>query len=53
MTNTGLRERFGIEPKNSVDASRIIKYAQQANLIHIYDSKLSRKYAKYVPYWVK
>ncbi len=53
MTNTSLRERFGIEPQNSADASRIIKYAQQANLIHIYDSKLSRKYAKYVPFWVK
>lgn len=53
MTNTSLRERFGIEPQNSADASRIIKHAQEANLIRIYDPTSSRKYAKYVPFWVK
>lgn len=53
MTNTSLRERFGIEAKNSADASRIIKSTHEAGLIHIYDSNASRKYAKYVPYWAK
>jgi len=53
MTNTSLRERFGIEPQNSADASRIIKYTQEVGLIHIYDAKSSRKFAKYVPFWVK
>lgn len=54
MTNTSLRERFGIKPQNSADASRIIKYAQEAGLIHIHDANTSsRKYAKYVPFWVK
>ena len=37
MTNTSLRERFGIEQQNSADASRIIKYTQEAGLIHSYE----------------
>jgi ATP-dependent DNA helicase RecG len=53
MTNTSLRERFGIEQQNSADASRIIKYTQEAGLIHSYEPSPSRKYAKYVPFWVK
>ena len=33
MTNTTLRERFGIPPKNSATASRLIKEALEANAI--------------------
>jgi|SRR5450830_1546622 len=36
MTNTSLRERFGIEAKNSAMASRIIRDAQDANMIKPY-----------------
>ena len=40
MTNSSLRERFGIEPKNSAIASRIIKDALEAELIHPYDIRM-------------
>lgn len=52
MTNTSLRERFGIEAHNSADASRIIKSTLEAGLIRIYNPAEARKNAKYVPYWV-
>lgn len=51
MTNTTLRARFGIEPKNSADASRIIKHTLEAGRIRIHDTENKRKAAKYVPYW--
>lgn len=51
MTNSSLRERFGIEDKNMSLASRIIKDALEANAIKPFDENQSRKYAKYVPYW--
>ena len=53
MTNSSLRERFGIDPKNSAIASRIIKDALEAGLIHPYDPDASKKYIKYVPFWAK
>jgi len=51
MTNTSLRERFGIEEHNASTASRIIKEAMEDNLIKAYDPTQGRKYAKYIPYW--
>jgi len=51
MTNTSLRERFGIEKRNSATASRIIKEAMEDGRIKPYDLNQSRKYAKYVPFW--
>lgn len=51
MTNTSLRERFGIEEHNASTASRIIKEAMEDDLIKPYDPAQGRKYAKYVPYW--
>lgn len=51
MTNTSLRERFGIEPKNSATVSRYIKEAIKAGLIHSYDESAARKMQKYVPFW--
>jgi predicted HTH transcriptional regulator len=50
MTNTALRERFGIDPKNSALASRIIRDAVEQGLIHLSDPDSSRKYSKYVPF---
>ncbi len=52
MTNTTLRERFGIKEKNSATASRIIKEALDAKRIRAYDEASSKKYMKYVPGWV-
>ncbi|MGP8431879.1 ATP-binding protein [Paraburkholderia fungorum] len=51
MTNTSLRERFGIEPQNSATASRYIKEAVEQEKIRPYDEQAGRKYMKYVPHW--
>ncbi|HBN9749347.1 ATP-binding protein [Pseudomonas aeruginosa] len=52
MTNTSLRERFGIEAKNSAMASRIIKDAREAKLIKPYEEGQANKNSRYLPYWV-
>lgn len=53
MTNQSLRNRFGISEENYPMASRIISETIEANLIKDYDADSnSRKYAKYVPFWV-
>jgi len=51
MTNTSLRERFGIEAKNSAMASRIIRDALQAKLIKPYEEAQAKKNSRYLPYW--
>ena len=51
MTNTSLRERFGIDAKNSATASRLIKEAFEAGMIRPYDKEAARKLMKYVPIW--
>jgi predicted HTH transcriptional regulator len=53
MTNQSLRERFGISEKNYPMVSRIISDTMSEGLIKDYDPEnKSRKYAKYVPFWV-
>jgi ATP-dependent DNA helicase RecG len=51
MTNSTLRERFGIDEKNSAMASRIIGDAMEDNLVKPCDTGQGKKYAKYLPYW--
>ncbi len=51
MTNTTLRERFGIEDKNSSMASRIIRDAIKAGLIRCHDETVGSKARKYLPWW--
>lgn len=51
MTNTSLRERFGIEKKNSATASRLIKEATEAGMIRLFDPEAATKLRKYVPFW--
>lgn len=53
MSNTSLRERFGIDEKNSATASRLIKEALEAGAIVPYDANAARKYMKYLPWWAK
>ncbi|MEK7259714.1 MAG: ATP-binding protein [Pseudomonadota bacterium] len=53
MTNTSLRERFGIDAKNSATASRLIKEALEAGVIVPHDTNAGRKYMKYLPWWAK
>ena len=52
MTNTSLCSRLNISDKNKATASRIIKKAQEKNLIKPFDpDNRSLRYTKYVPYW--
>ncbi|HBP40756.1 MAG TPA: transcriptional regulator, partial [Halomonas sp.] len=51
VTNTSLRERFGIEAKNSATASRIIRDALEERVIKPYDPEQSKKNARYLPHW--
>ncbi|MFP4533627.1 MAG: ATP-binding protein [Desulfobacterales bacterium] len=51
MTNTTLRERFGIEPKNSATVSRIIRDTLDAGLIFCHDDSVGSKARKYLPWW--
>lgn len=51
MNNTSLRERFGIEAKNSAMVSRIIKQAVKSGKIKAYDDAAGAKAKRYVP-WV-
>jgi len=51
MTNTTLRERFGIEDKNSAMASRIIRDTIEAGLIRCHDETVGSRARKYLPWW--
>ncbi len=52
MTNQSLRERFGLNNRQTDVASRIIATALDENLIKLEDPESSSKrYAKYIPYW--
>lgn len=51
MTNTSLRERFGIDVKNSATASRLLKEALAANVIRLQDPTAPPKLRRYVPRW--
>lgn len=52
MTNASLRKRFSIKEKNYAIASRIIAETIKQSLVKPYDpDNLSRKHAKYVPFW--
>ena len=51
MTNTSFRVRFGIEPVNAAQASRLIAEALKAGVIRLFDPEARRKNASYVPAW--
>jgi len=52
MTNTTLRNRFGIDEKNRAQVSRVIRDAVQAGSVRPYDPESeSKRHARYVPYW--
>ncbi|MGG6265226.1 ATP-binding protein [Leptolyngbya sp. AN03gr2] len=52
LTNSSLRERFGVEERNKATVSRYIKEAVEAGAIKPYDGDAAPKLRKYVPYWV-
>lgn len=51
VTNTEIRKAFGLDEKEKVKASRIIKDTLEAKLIKPVDSTTAPRYMKYVPYW--
>lgn len=53
MTNSSLRERFGIDSKNSAIASRLIREAMNAGVIDLHDPDAAPKLRRYVPSWAK
>ncbi|MGH8479937.1 MAG: ATP-binding protein [Gammaproteobacteria bacterium] len=51
LTNSSIRNRFGIEPQNIAVASRLIREAVEAGAIAPYDEAAAPKLMKYVPWW--
>lgn len=51
MNNTSLRDRLGIEVKNSAMVSRVIKETLIAGLIRPYDPEAGTKAMRYIPHW--
>ena len=51
LTNTSLRERFGIDEQNRAMASRLIRNAVEAKAIFPHDQQAVSKQMKYVPWW--
>jgi ATP-dependent DNA helicase RecG len=51
VANATLRERFGIDEKNSSMVSRIIKDTVEAGLIRCHDETVGSRARKYLPRW--
>ena len=51
LTNTSLRQRFGLEISSSGSISRLIKTAVEKKLIKPFDPDTAPRYMKYVPIW--
>jgi len=51
MTNTSIRERFGIEQKNIAIASRLIREAVDTGFVLPYDPDAAPKMMRYIPFW--
>ena len=46
-----IRERFGLDLKNSATASRLIKEAVTAGMVKPLDEAAAPKMMQYVPFW--
>ena len=51
VSNSVLRERFGVEEKNKSMVSRIINDTMGAGMIKLEDASAATKMRRYVPYW--
>lgn len=51
LTNTSLRERFGVSETSSGSVSRLIKEAVNKKLIRPVDPNTAPRYMKYIPVW--
>lgn len=53
VTNSSLRQRFGIETRNSARVSRLLAEAVKEGVIVPDDPTAARKQMRYVPWWTK
>ncbi len=51
LTNTSLRERFGLDTKNGATTSRIIRDSLAKGVIKLKNPDTAPRYYKYVPFW--
>ena len=51
MTNATLRQRFMLQPSDTVVASRIIKESIEAGKVKVHDPTVGNRARKYSPYW--
>jgi len=51
LTNSSLRERFGLKESSSGSVSRLIKDAVEAKMIKPLDPNTAPRYMKYIPIW--
>jgi predicted HTH transcriptional regulator len=51
MTNTTVRQRFGLDDKARPTASRLIREAVNARAVVAYDPTVGNKSLRYVPWW--
>lgn len=51
MTNTTLRERFGIADKNAAMASRFLNETLEAGLIVVANPEVGKRIRAYLPFW--
>jgi len=51
LTNTSLRDRFGLTQSHAAMVSRLIRDAVNQGLIKPLDPTTAPRYMKYVPYW--
>jgi ATP-dependent DNA helicase RecG len=51
MTNTSVRERFGIPEKSAATASRLLNEALEAGVILVQDPEAGTRIRSYVPFW--
>jgi predicted HTH transcriptional regulator len=53
MTNSSLRDRFGIAEQNAAQASKLLSEAVEAEMIVIEDPSVGTRGRCYLPYWAK
>ena len=51
LTNSSLRERFGLKESSSGSISRLIKEAVSQGLLKPLDPQTAPRYMKYIPFW--
>lgn len=53
MTNSSVRQRFGIATRNAAQATRLIKDAVDEGLVAPYDPSAGPRSMRYVPFWAE